>query len=416
MMSLVGKLKELKDNNAISMHVPGHKNMTIGHLHQIDMNYDMTEIPGLDNLHYPEDVLEALNHTLSKKYSGYSAQAVVNGSTTGVLASIFTAAEQVDEFIIIGDAHKSVYHALDLLNISFTTISSEDAGEIKQSSGVVITHPSYLGEAFKSLHVLIDSLHQKGALVIVDEAHGAHNDIAEGFVKSAMNYKADFVIQSYHKMLPALTGASVIYTRSDRDMNTVRKYIDYFETSSPSYLIMASIELAEQFYHQFEAGVFFRKRNTIIKALKSNGFEVEVSDDPAKLIVKYPGMSGDTLEYQFRDNHIYSEMKTEDGVLWCLPLFHEADSFPLEMLLERINHLTLAEQTVEDNHSLDISILLGKTCIRTIVPYPPGIPAVLKGDIFHEEVLLKVQNYIYNNVKIEGIRDNINYYMNEDDA
>lgn len=415
-MRLIDRLKELDDKQVISMHVPGHKNMTIGYLKEIDMKYDMTEIPGLDNLHNPEGILLELNHKLSGKYEGYSAQAVVNGSTTGILAGISAVSEHVNCFVITGDAHKSVYHALDLVNADYSVAAADELDDVKEGTAVIITHPSYTGEGLKSLGSLIKKLKSKNITVIVDEAHGAHMDIAEGFLESSMNYGADFVVQSYHKMLPALTGASVVYCREQKNMMTVQKYIDYFETSSPSYLVMASIELAEEFYNDFKPEVFFANRTLIVQALREKGFEVIECDDPAKLVICRQGLRGHALDTLFRENGVYSEMTVDDGVLWCLPLFHAGDSFPLQELIKSVRSLDLSSMETTDIEKYDISELLNKKCIRTVVPYPPGVPVVIEGEKFHKEVLCRLDNYLNNNVKIEGIKENINYYMNEDES
>lgn len=413
-MGLLNKLKALDNEQVISMHVPGHKNLTIGYLQEINIKFDMTELPGLDNLHDPEDILLELNQHLSGKYEGYYAQALVNGSTTGIMASIFAMYNEVNHFYIVNDAHKSVYHALELLNAPFSEIECKDLYNLGESCGVIITHPTYLGEAFKNLEDAIHFIHSNGSLVVVDEAHGAHNDIAEGFLASSMNYEADYVVQSYHKMLPALTGASVVFVNDKDKIAEVKKYVDYFETSSPSYLIMASIELAHEFYNHFTVESFEYKRRRLINTLLNEKIKVTECDDPAKLLLYYPGMKGSELEYVFRDMGIYAEMTAEDTVLWCLPLFHKEDSYPFGSLIRKISNINLKKIRPELPATYNIDVLLHKKCVRTVVPYPPGVPLVLEGDKFRKEEIERLHKYLSNHVKIEGIKENINYYMNEE--
>lgn len=413
-MGLLDKLKELNNDQVISMHVPGHKNLTIGYLKEINMKFDMTEIPGLDDLHDPENTLLKLNHFLSEKYSGYQAQAMVNGSTTGILASIYAVNNKVDCFFIVGDAHKSVYHALDILKASFFKIEPEEIYSVNSHACVILTHPTYLGEAFKDLDKTINFVHSIDSLVIVDEAHGAHNDVAEGFLASSMNDDADVVIQSYHKMLPALTGASVIFVNDPKIMSDVRKYIDYFETSSPSYLIMASIELAQNFYNNFKAELFLKKRCLLIQALFEKDFKVIECDDPAKILITHQKLMGYELDLLFRNKDIYSEMVADDKILWCLPLFHQEDDFPFSLLIKKIHALDLNIQMENVPNNIDIKFLMGKKCIRSVIPYPPGVPLVFEGESFNAKVIETLYTYLSNHVKIEGIKENINYYMNED--
>src|SRR5699024_10916810 len=115
----------------------------------------------------------------------------------------------------------------------------------------ILTYPTYSGDGVENLKKIIKKSKTAGAAVIVDEAHGAHNDIAPGFMPSAMNYGADIVVQSYHKMLPALTGASVVFTNDRQLHRTMMKYIDYFQTSSPSYPILTSVEISHHLHNHF---------------------------------------------------------------------------------------------------------------------------------------------------------------------
>lgn len=416
-MRLVNKLNELKRASAISMHVPGHKNMTVGSLDRLNWTDDMTEITGLDDLHYPEGVLLELNEFLSGKYPGYLAQAVVNGTTTGILSAIYAHKDKVEEFLVIDDAHKSVYHGLDLTGATFKKKSSEEILKMDlKNKALILTYPTYSGDGLKPLEHIIDKARARGAAVIVDEAHGAHNDIAPGFLPSAMNYGADIVVQSYHKMLPALTGASVVFTNDRQLHKEVMKYIDYFETSSPSYLILASIELAHQFYNDFVHTEFHDRRRGIIDHLKGLDFMVKESDDPAKIIINKEGMPPYQLFKKLDEAGIYSEMVTDEGVLWCLPLFHEGHSYPLSLLFERLGNLSYSVGGHAAFQDEDLSFLIGKRAVRPVVPYPPGVPIIHAGEHFTHDIIKTIIHKRYYHVKMEGIEDNIECYKVEDDT
>lgn len=387
-MGLVNKLNELRSASAVSMHVPGHKNMTVGTLDRLHWTDDMTEISGLDDLHSPEGVLLELNGFLSDKYPGYQAQALVNGTTTGILSAIYAVKDKVDGFIVIDDAHKSVYHGLDLTKASF---EKRTPGEILKTEvknkAIIMTYPTYSGDGIKNLENVIKEARAAGGIIIVDEAHGAHNDIAPGFMPSAMNYGADIVVQSYHKMLPALTGASVVFTNDRTIHREMLEYIDYFETSSPSYLILASIELAHQFYIDFVHDEFHSQRNAIIDYLKELGFSVSEKEDPAKIILNKEGISPYRLFEALNDTDIYSEMVTDEGVLWCLPLFHPGHSYPLTLLFKRLKELSFNEPVPSVSNDEDLSFLVGKEAVRAVVPYPPGVPIIHTGEHFTYDVI-----------------------------
>lgn len=106
-------------------------------------------------------------------------------------------------------------------------------------------------------------------------------------------------------------------------------------------------------------------------------------------------------------------MVTDEGVLWCLPLWHKGDRYPFNELLIKISKLSPAEYNSASGKNIDI--LEGKVCIENIVPYPPGVPLVLKGNVIRKEDTKRIKHYQVNHVKIEGIEKNINYYMNEAD-
>ncbi|CAM4216955.1 hypothetical protein [Jeotgalicoccus halotolerans] len=411
-MSLINKLKSFHIEGAVSMHVPGHKNNTIGKLSDvIKPGYDLTEIPGLDDLHDPAEVLDQLNAELAQKSEGYHAQAMVNGTTNGIISSIYALNEKVTNFYIIGEAHKSVYHGISLVNAAYTVISEEELYESElASSCVIFTSPAYTGSLDKNIKQHIEYIRNNSGFSIIDAAHGAHLSITENFKESLLLAEADVVVESYHKMLPALTMASVLFTKDIHLHRRIMHYINHFETSSPSYLVLASIEYAQQFYNEYNDEIFFKKRAELIHCLKEAEIDVAEQDDPAKLMLTWK-RGAYNLELSFRKTGIYSEMVTDAGVLWCLPLWHEGDSYPFKELLHKISKLTPAvssEGTVKD-----IDILEGKICVANIVPYPPGVPLVLKGAAITERDLKRVKHYQVNHVKIEGIQYNINYYMNE---
>ena len=108
------KLNQLIRNEAISMHVPGHKNNTIGDLNQLSMAMDMTEITGLDDLHQPEEIIAESMQQL-RKHPDYEAYYLVNGTTSGILAVIHAFKHNSGDYLIARNAHKSVFHALELV-------------------------------------------------------------------------------------------------------------------------------------------------------------------------------------------------------------------------------------------------------------------------------------------------------------
>lgn len=421
---LIDRLNELRNNQAISMHVPGHKNNTIGNLNGITIEHDKTEIHGLDNLHEPEEILQHLNQTISQKYDNYTVQILTNGSTTGIIAAILSYKDTVNRYFVVNNAHKSVYHGIELANhlptlVDFDTILKQ---HLNPNDVVIVTYPTYEGstklhtqntiDAPNDIQSLIKWVHSHNGKIIVDEAHGAHFDITPNFPKSSMNYNADIVIQSYHKMLPSLTMASVVFSKDKIHHRLVMKFINFIETSSPSYLVMASIESAHEFYTKYNDKVFFKRRQEIIENLTNFGCIVNTQDDPTKLIITHRYYTPYELEQAFLNSHIYPEMTTDEGVLFILPLSHTNDTYPYELLYSRLSNLSIDKK--EETSYQSLSILMNKTCIQHIIPYPPGIPLVRKDEIITEEDIKRLIYLTENRVKIEGITSNLEYYKDRE--
>lgn len=410
-MRLIEKLESLNADQAISMHVPGHKNNTIGNLNRLNLVHDKTEIQGLDNLHEPEEVLAKLNNWIAGKYDNYHAQILTNGSTTGIVSAILAMQDNANRYIVIGEAHKSVYHGIELAQSEPVKVAGLEHFELQKDDVVIATYPTYQGRTY-DIDALIKYVHRHEAIIIVDEAHGAHFDITPNFPKSAMNYNADIVVQSYHKMLPALTMGSVIFSNDKERHNKLLKFISYIESSSPSYLVMASIELAHEFYVNYSDERFLRKRQLIIDALKNIGCIVAEMDDPTKLNISHRVYSNYDIEQAMARVNIYPEMTNNEGVLLILPLSHAGDTYPYELLLSRLSEIKFLHINRAD--TADITQLLNKICIQHIIPYPPGVPLIRKGEVITEEDIKSLIHLMANRVKIEGIRNNIDYYTDEE--
>lgn len=434
---ILNKLESLNQEEAISLHVPGHKNMTIGHLSQLSMTMDKTEIPGLDDLHHPEEViLESMKQV--EKHSDYDAYFLVNGTTSGILSVIHAFSQKKGDILMARNIHKSVLHALDISQQKGHFIETHQSPLTNHYNKVdlsslnndghklaVLTYPNYYGETF-NVEQIIQNLHQLDIPVLIDEAHGAHFGL-QGFPNSTLNYQADYVVQSFHKTLPALTMGSILYIHKDAPYReNVIEYMNYFQTSSPSYLIMASLESAAQFYKTYDSTVFFEKRNKLIQRFKSRGFEIIQVDDPLKLLLKYEGYTGHEIQEWFMNNHIYFELADDYQALAILPLWHKSDTFLFNTLLHKIDEMILPEKkfsnikqikllTTEGNYTpkhfehttwCELQNVQGKVAARHIIPYPPGVPIIFKGETITENMIKLMNEYLETGMIVEGIKNN----------
>ena len=219
------------------------------------------------------------------------------------------------------NCHKAVYHAVELSELKteylYPSITKEgiqgsihpkDVEEALKKhpeiKAVILTSPTYDG-VLSDVRTIAGMVHEKNIPLIVDEAHGAHLGFSESFPASAVSEGADVVIQSFHKTLPSLTQTAVLHRMSERIApERIRKYLSVYQTSSPSYLLMASIDRcvrilqsrSERYFADLEENLttFYRKVQDLkhLKVLTEEDFSKEegYAFDPTKILI----YTGDT--------------------------------------------------------------------------------------------------------------------------
>ncbi|MBI5975575.1 aminotransferase class V-fold PLP-dependent enzyme [Staphylococcus canis] len=432
------KLKQWSEHEPISMHVPGHKNGTIGDMGFVHPQYDITEITGFDDLHHPEAVLHESMEQI-RKHPDYDAYYLVNGTTSGILAVIHAFQSINGEICMNRHVHKSVFNALDLgqqtAQIMQTKVSSLTgqyvqpvwSSQLSQNGKLgVITYPNYYGETF-NIQQLIEEFHSEGIPVLIDEAHAAHFDL-KGFPVSSLNYGADYVVQSYHKTLPSLTMSSILFIHHNAPHRArIESLLQTFQSSSPSYLLMTSLEQAQSFYNTYDSDVFFQKRQHLIRHLKQNGYTVIEMDDPLKLVIRYEGLSGKRLKTHMENYAIDVELSDTQSVLWILPLWYQHDYYPFNDLIERMTMLAKELSTLSyDYHTVPKSLLftetgrynpevilniqsipyqnaLGHRLAEHLIPYPPGIPTLYKGEVITKDMIKLIEYWSTQQIRVEGL-------------
>lgn len=256
---IYNKLRELESEKRIPFHMPGHKRMDFGAFFGIE-KMDITEITDYDNLHEPEGIIRESMNLVKEIFKSKESWYLVGGSTLGILVSISSVCRQGDKILIGRNCHKAVYNCIRLLQLEavycYADVSAEYdiCEDMKQEAvarelranpdikAVVLTSPTYEG-VVSNIAGIKEVIRPYGIPLIVDEAHGAHLVFHEYFPDSAAQEGADLVIQSTHKTLPSFTQTAVLHLCSDIvTKEQVEEMIDIYETSSPSYLLMASAE------------------------------------------------------------------------------------------------------------------------------------------------------------------------------
>lgn len=253
-------LSEYHKNSLIPLHMPGHKQNGKFTCGEFPLWLDMTEVDGLDNLHHPTGILQQVMKSAAALWKSEYAYLLVNGSTAGVLSGIRTLTSRGDKILVAENCHKSVFHAIELCGLTpvflplyveekYGVCASVQPQEIETQLNkhgdirlCVVTSPTYEG-IISDIAEIARILHKKEIPLLVDEAHGAHLDLSPYFTGGAIAAGADIVVHSLHKTLPALTQTGILHVQGHIvNRKRLRHQLAVFQTSSPSYLLMTSID------------------------------------------------------------------------------------------------------------------------------------------------------------------------------
>lgn len=352
MGKLYDKLEEYGKSDFYPYHMPGHKRRASVGLPEELARLDITEIEGFDNLHQAEGILRELQERASKLYGAEETFYLVNGSTCGILSAISAALPLGGHILMARNSHKSAYHAayLRTLTISYLypdLLSEYDIAEAvapeqvrkalddKPDIGAVfVVSPTYEGR-IADIKAIAGIVHEKGIPLIVDEAHGAHLGLAEGFAENSCRLGADIVIHSVHKTLPAMTQTALLHVNGDRINRTkLERFLHIYQSSSPSYVLMGSIDNALQLVENQGTELFKNFRERFLKLLEN--LQVcrhlqfipfqEGRQDIGKLVIsaKKTGLSGQQIyDMLLQEYHLQLEMAAGS---YCLAMFTIGDT------------------------------------------------------------------------------------------
>ena len=257
-MNLYDRLLQYQSSEMYPFHMPGHKRRKDDFANPFLI--DITEIEGFDNLHHAEGILKDAQDRAAALYHSEETYFLVNGSTCGILAAVSACMTRGGKILMARNCHKAAYHAAYLrgLDIEYLYPEKEDIfginggihedivekalEEFQDIQAVMITSPTYDG-VVSNVEKIAQIVHRKGIPLIVDEAHGAHFGFHEYFPKSSVEMGADLVIHSLHKTLPSLTQTALLHVNGNRvDRECLRRFLDIYQTSSPSYVFMAGMD------------------------------------------------------------------------------------------------------------------------------------------------------------------------------
>lgn len=427
--SLYDKLTKYSRENICPMHMPGHKRKT-GSFSGIDI----TEIDGFDNLGNPKGILKDISDRAARIYGAEIAFLSVNGSTGAILASVSAVCRRGDKVIMARNCHKSVYNAIELCGAKaeFIFPDYDESGIAKDippanlksaieenpdAKLIILTSPTYEG-VISDIKSICEIAHGCGIPVMVDAAHGAHLRFMGQ--KDAIDCGADIAVMSLHKTLPSLTQTAVLCLNGKLiDSKKVAAKMNVFQSSSPSYILMASIDDCLRFIESKKTEFskyterldrFYKKTENLkhLKIKRSGGFLF----DRGKIVILADNadISGRELMEKFRrEFKIEPEMAYNNYCIAMTSVCDETADFErlLEAILKTDDSLTSVKKFfipypkpekaaelsgTEETELIKISDSKGRICADYIWAYPPGVPIIAPGERISADAVYYMEN------------------------
>lgn len=448
-----------------SFHTPGHKNgrgidkpmrdFTGKNIYYMDV----TVFPAVDSLHDPIGPIKQAQKLMSQAYGVKHSFFLVNGSSMGNQIMLLSSCNPGDSVILSRAAHKSVMGGIILAgvwpiwiqprvdqNLDIFLDASPDQVEealekYPEAKAVFITSPTYNGITTDLLEIA-ELVHQRGKILLVDEAHGPHLRFHRDFPISGVEARADMVVQSIHKILGALSQGSALHVNSDRiDLARVRKITSMIQTTSPNYLLLASMDQArkvaatqgERLFGQIiRAAEEGRRGINRLKnffcftreEIRSRGYDLDVT----KLTVNVTktGLSGQEVEKILSEEY---KIQVDCADLFNLIAIMGIGSTlgDVEKLVSALEEIDIKYRGQAKNWTLQIPSLstemvmmprdvflskavrrvslkkaAGRISAQTLTPYPPGIPILIPGERITQEIVDYLAGLVEKDIRISG--------------
>lgn len=462
-------LMEYVNRDTIPFHVPGHKK-GVGMDSKFKdfvgtnvLSIDVTVFKLVDSLHHPTGPIKKAMELAADAYGSDMAFISVNGTSGAIQAMILAVVKAGEKIIVPRNVHKSVTSGIILSGATPVFMQPEidkNVGiahgvtpetvektlkENPDAKAVLIINPTYYGVA-ADIKKIAEIVHSYNIPLIVDEAHGPHLGFIDELPMSAMQAGADMCAQSTHKIIGSMTQSSFLQVRGERiDINRVQQIMNLLQTTSPSYVLMASLDVArmqiatkgkELLNYAISLANYAREEINKIPGLYCFGKDILGNPgvyalDPTKITItcKGLGLTGYELDQILaNDYHIQVEMSDLYNVLavgsfgdtkesigkliealkeiskkyyGTKPVIGEAIDIP--SIPKRV--LTPREAFYGKTKCVKLDDSIGKVSAEFLLAYPPGIPIVCPGEIITHEIIDYVKVLKEANLYVQGTED-----------
>lgn len=432
-----------KYKNDYAFGMPAHKGKKY---FDLDIKRDLTEFLDTDNLLNPQGAIkksqEEVSEIFSSKYSFY----IPNGSSGAINIAVSSLAKRKDNILVQRNTHKSVMNSIiindlnpiyintkyDEENALFLGIELENLKNILEENSIqlaIFVSPNYYGGILK-LKEIVRLCHSHNVYVIIDEAHGSHLYFSHMKEFCANFSGADIVINSTHKTIPSLTQTALLHVNNDRvDVDKLKKVINIYTTTSPSYLFLISQEegidyMVKEGYKKLE---ILRKeldkisKDTGIMSYNINDSTI-ASYDTMKFLFRLPILSGIEIVKKF---HLEYNIRLEMGDLYyALAIFSplteicELRKF-IDVILSLRNgeykkiaklKFPTSKRIISPRKAFDSPSIYknlkdsyGMISANNVAFYPPGIPIISYGERITKEIIDIILNNLDEGIEVVGI-------------
>ncbi|HIU64642.1 MAG TPA: aminotransferase class I/II-fold pyridoxal phosphate-dependent enzyme [Candidatus Avacidaminococcus intestinavium] len=434
------------------LHTPGHKGGRgldtefKATLSELGQRMDVSLMAELDDLHTPTGCIKEAQALAAELYGSEQCFFAVNGTTGAIHAMLLGTLRPQDKILVPRNAHRSVAGALILGGLEAKFILPEYDAEwgintqvlpeqIEHAlasdpaiKAVLITSPNYYGLA-ADVEQIAQIAHRYDALLLVDEAHGAHLGFSELLPRPALACGADACAQSTHKTLGALTQCSMLHIQGTRiNAQRVAQTLSVLTTTSPNYLLLASLDAARAQLAQqgramadsaLRAAAFLRRELSKIEGLPVLNENIlkrqeVVGFDAARVTVCVAslGITGSEAGALLRSRGIAVELVDRNNILFLITYADDNEEFKKVVRvivavlrevqarallpLEQTNFMQLpaprAQLTTQaafykEVEEVPLKSAHNRISAEQIAFYPPGIPVIIPGEVFSEEVI-----------------------------
>ena len=447
-MPLVEAMLRYKAEDVYPLHTPGHKGgrgmqrllrQELG----ASVEMDVSLMSELDDIHEPTSYIKEAQELAAKTYGSDACFFAVNGTSQAIHAMLLTALNPGEKLLLPRNAHRSVAGGLVLGGIEVTYMQPEfdaDFGLMtqvmpeavekaldadKEIRAVLLTSPNYYGIA-ADVRSIAEICHERGVVLLVDEAHGPHLGFSELLPSSALECGADACAQSTHKILGAMTQCSLLHVQGKRlNLQRAADVMSVLTTTSPNYLMMGSLDAARaqvQAYGRKMSEDAVAAAEKLRKLCRAHvGLRVlEESDchglrlDTTKVTVNFAawGYTGVEVGDALRRARIAVELVDACNVLFLVTYADNTTDYD-EMLvrldavlceLEQQKRkpkqllaagsvpvtqsvMSLREVFYKQKRAVPLAQAVGKICGEQVSFYPPGIPVLLPGELVTQEII-----------------------------